>query len=539
MRQRHIAAIALTILLAIPSALLADGKGFGLPTLAGSPDIPEQQAMVVFRDGNETLIVESTFETPSPQVGWVLPLPAEPTSIDKAHGGLLDTLQRNLRPRITEAMKSKWPRRAWSVTGLAAMGMLIALYATFYRNTRSAHGRVIVLAVLLFILTAFVVLILIPASVELTSADEQGIEVTAVQEIGNYTVSVLQADRADALDRWLREQDLAGLESADRQVVDRYIADGWVVCVARLRMLDGEPTTPHPLAVTFPSDRPVYPMRLTALAGGDATLLDLYVIADGTAEAAGMEVVVSDRFTPGTKAVGKATSLEIYHDQALTRMWPGCVVTRLRGRLPREAMTDDIHPTIGPFQPHRQHIYTPEAAGLLRGGIFAHTLTATFLALAVLMFKPAWLKSWGAAVPIVTLVAGSITAVAIASSLEVRRINREDIEWVSKPPFVVIEAHRIMENWIATNGPLPESLADEAQARQWLQERFADYNSRYQYDADLVLGESAGAFSMQHDGESIRLVYYGPFGSRHVIGLTPGGETVTLDVGERPRFPRD
>jgi hypothetical protein len=202
-------------------------------------------------------------------------------------------------------------------------------------------------------------------------------------------------------------------------------------------------------------------------------------------------------------------------------------------------MTDDIYLSVGEFQPYRQHLYTPEAAGLLRGGIFAHTLTVTFLALAVLMFKPARLKSWIVAVPIVTLVAGSLMAVTVASSLDVRRIDREDLGWVSSPPLAVIEAQRILENWITTNGPLPESLADETLARQWLQEQFAEHNSRYRYDADLVLGEAAGAFSVQHDGEAIRLIYYGPFGSRYVIGLTPGGEMVTLDLGERPRFPHD
>ena len=66
------------------STALGDGGYWPEPAFPAMPTIPVQRAVVVHRDGVEALVVESAFESPSPNVGWILPLPAEPTELDVA-----------------------------------------------------------------------------------------------------------------------------------------------------------------------------------------------------------------------------------------------------------------------------------------------------------------------------------------------------------------------------------------------------------------------------------------------------------------------
>ena len=63
------------ILLAFTLPATGNGKYWPTDAFPKTPTIPTQRAMIVFRDGVETLVVESTFQTDSPGVGWVLPLP--------------------------------------------------------------------------------------------------------------------------------------------------------------------------------------------------------------------------------------------------------------------------------------------------------------------------------------------------------------------------------------------------------------------------------------------------------------------------------
>ena len=66
------------IVLLLASALHADGKYWPERAIAAEPSIPLQRALITYRDGSETLIVESTFDSPSPPSGGSSPCPANP-----------------------------------------------------------------------------------------------------------------------------------------------------------------------------------------------------------------------------------------------------------------------------------------------------------------------------------------------------------------------------------------------------------------------------------------------------------------------------
>lgn len=83
----------LSIVFAIVAAILlfatasADGKYFPQNAYKVPPAIPTQRTILVYRDGIETLIIESALEGPGQEFGWVIPLPSRPTRFEEASPG--------------------------------------------------------------------------------------------------------------------------------------------------------------------------------------------------------------------------------------------------------------------------------------------------------------------------------------------------------------------------------------------------------------------------------------------------------------------
>ena len=87
------------------SSVLANGVYFPQEAYPAMPTIPIQRAIIVYRDGIETLIVESTVDSESPEVGWILPLPKEPEKLEVADSGMLVSMSMCLRSRLIHDLK--------------------------------------------------------------------------------------------------------------------------------------------------------------------------------------------------------------------------------------------------------------------------------------------------------------------------------------------------------------------------------------------------------------------------------------------------
>ncbi len=369
----------------LPILAIADGKYYGDRAIVAPPTIPVQRALIRWEDGVQTLLVESGVESASPRLGWILPVPAEPTAFDAAEPGLLATMSLALQPHIETGGGMSWLLSAFL---LWTVGMRVALYAYLRRR----HGNQEIRKVLWESVAILAVYAILSGMLLPTLGKSSGIAsgpgvppsvvVTQVVAVGAYEVQVLQAETADALAAWLAEHGFAAPNAAARSHLDAYIAEGWCFLVAQLQREGEGYSEPHPLAVTFPTPSPIYPMRLT---GVDAVPLhlDLIVIGDQPARAPHLERVFSQRMSLSKDM----TSLQwytarVYHPALPEYVADSAWVTRLSGRLELAQMQADL-PIIFDAQlgAHREVLYSHRAALLIAGAmaLLACTLTALII----------------------------------------------------------------------------------------------------------------------------------------------------------------
>lgn len=347
---------------------LADGVYIPDRAFRKLPGIPTQRAILSYKDGIETLIIESSLNAEGQSFGWILPLPAEPVEIRKTPLELLNVFSNHTEPEI-------YHEYAGSV--LIAF-VVLTTFCMIYILMRNSFMTILILVLFgLMILGA-----IIPRCMPQLgrghdineAARSPGVDMTKHVEIGSYEVSVLRASRADELNRWLGNNDFATIPPSGNSIVADYIRQGWVFAVAKLKRQGGGLSTPHPLLVKFPIAKPVYPMRLTALAEGKV-FLHLFVVGNGKAKLGGggdrptVEFIDKYVFLDQEKEdarykvfEGKSFHQILSHPYAGQILWPECVVTRYAGSLAPSKIVDDYSVTFSNFTPYRVQYYSKQGA---------------------------------------------------------------------------------------------------------------------------------------------------------------------------------
>jgi hypothetical protein len=110
--------------------------------------------------------------------------------------------------------------------------------------------------------------------------------------VGSLDYKIIQADRADDLYAWLKDNKYS--YAGDEATLDHYIKAGWTFTVMKIDAMqmkkrpdgtfDGEVT---PTRFTFPSEKPVYPLKITQLSVKDHTEALFYVQAPDKMDLAG------------------------------------------------------------------------------------------------------------------------------------------------------------------------------------------------------------------------------------------------------------
>lgn len=171
---------------------------------------PEQKAVVFFSKGTEQLIISPSYEGPSSNFAWVVPVPSRP-KVEILEGAIFHELARLVSPPPTAGK--------------------------FVAADRAALAEV-------------------PA-----------VTVLERKTVGSYDVSVLSANDSGALMRWLSNHKYHLPEKA-RAPVNSYIKQRWTFVACRIKApgsAKGLKTgTLAPLKLTFKADGPVYPLRISA-----------------------------------------------------------------------------------------------------------------------------------------------------------------------------------------------------------------------------------------------------------------------------------
>ncbi|MCE5228362.1 DUF2330 domain-containing protein [bacterium] len=361
----------------------ARADGVFLPAsvgVAGMPNMPSQRAVIVHDGRTETLVVESTMNAQQgSDFTWILPLPAAPTSIEKGSIAALNTLFFCFGPKLLSASDAH--------LGVGVTLLLLSLCMTgaiLAFSTRQREKWYSALTSLLIICA----LMAISVGEGPGGSVGSSAQVLSRETVGNYDVAVLQGSSADPIASWLAQNGFAPLDPKARSAIDAYAAEKWVFLVAKLHRAGTGAMTPHPLQVRFPSSQPIYPMRLTALAG-NPVYLKIAVHAMQPWTCPGLKVEYSSDFHLGEKGSKDLWGSGAWindHAELHDLLGFDGRLTILDGTLDSGAMAKDIAFESASFGPMRATYCTPR--GALAGGLlFTIVILAAGFPIIGIIFK--------------------------------------------------------------------------------------------------------------------------------------------------------
>lgn len=229
---------------------------------------------------------------------------------------------------------------------------------------------------------------------------ESTVTVTDHTEVGPFEVAQLTGTDSTAVADWLTahhftlSDDLAG-------ALTPYLADGWLVVAVQLTPDDTTGTFAEglpPMRMTFRTDAPVYPMRLSATAEY-AQPLRLYVLADHRMAAS--NPTAPDE-APEPTFAGRLSAADLTDHPAVAKLATGGeVLTRYDAEFTPSEITDDIH-------------LTPAATDEPYRAVVTETRYVTRSSTATVAF-------WVVAIGLGTLVVGGGALLAAAFALRRRR----------------------------------------------------------------------------------------------------------------------
>jgi len=338
-----------------------DGKFFVQDKIPAG--VPYQRAFLLHYAGQETLILQSKYDLPPSaaidSLGWVVPVPAVP----EIAGG--DTFAAR-RSFLMASMRTQ-PRfyrisdllpfacLAPFLGGLAFIVICLMRYPFARReeSSRKAWDRQARNAVLV---TAIAFVIMTTAMPSLSrSAGGGAIDVVKEEKAGIYDVKVIRGQNAEAIVEWLKENGFS-LGDEDRRAFQDYADRDWCFVTAKIDPALGADEKQivsegmaAPLILKFASDRPVYPLALTATAGTETEIL-IYTLSDA-------KLTCGERLTlRHARQMEIQPILKTLLFQAETEQWPllrdlpeePMMLCKFKGRLTPAQMKLDLEFTVAP-----------------------------------------------------------------------------------------------------------------------------------------------------------------------------------------------
>lgn len=360
MRWCAVVLVAVWIAVASPAGW-ANGVYYPEQAVVEMPRVPLQRALITYRNGEETLVLESALTTASAQVGWIVPLPGEPTRVELGDPDMLRLLAASQGPEVVHDLSEHIGLPVLVLIGIIPLSLALI----FTRDPLRKSGFWVLAGTLLFF-----GIVVTPQFTNAGSSPADAAQMLAVHRLGEVEAAVLRAKTPEALDAWLAEQGLAKLGDGAQGIVQQYIERNWCFVVSRLAApgQHAGQMVPRPLVMRFATTECVFPMRLTQLAGG-TTRVELYIAADQRAQATGFRCVSADMYRRVKTEhwneypvyEGTQTKLAITHPDLQEFLWDGCTLTHLVADLTPAQMTADVSIGFRAAPAYRERVYTTRA----------------------------------------------------------------------------------------------------------------------------------------------------------------------------------
>ena len=222
------------------SAGWADGGMF--PQLAGSAESADQRAIVAFDDGHQTLILQTAYEGDPAEFAWVIPVP------DLLGSGDISTVS-------------------------------ATIFDDLYLLTEpSAYGYY-----------GYNAQFLIGCSSGSEPDEFRTVRVWDTLQVDDYEVAILSAGQSADLSDWLAANGYAFPDGHDNEL-DYYVDKSWFFVAVKMNPAVERPPNMggdygegtqemKPLALSFDTAEPVYPLRISAVSSKDEVEVLVYVVS--------------------------------------------------------------------------------------------------------------------------------------------------------------------------------------------------------------------------------------------------------------------
>ncbi len=371
--KRDKIAIMLLFMFMTPLYALGNGKWYGREDVP--PQVPYQRAIILFEDEEQTLILQSKYQSEDVDVqtsfGWVVPIPekSKVAGMDAESArhafALLDLRTRPAETRISEkilAILLFMFLISWFFVGIFIIVSIIVLlfyWLSFFFPSHIKRRSRLVKFVCLGLLVCVFWSVVSFKFVSKARAKAGGVEVIDEHSAGIYDVRIVRSERADELIAWLNDNDFRfGVE--DIAAFRDYISRDWCFAVAKVRpeeerdgLAVASEGLPDPLILRFPHENPVYPIMLTGT-GGHETKVLIYLAAETKMTSGGrLTLRYAGKGVPRIPALHMTEPSGFISYEELSELY----LCKFRDTLSPEEMSEDIyfHPTPD-MEPYREHI---------------------------------------------------------------------------------------------------------------------------------------------------------------------------------------
>ncbi|MFA4985149.1 MAG: hypothetical protein WC712_01065 [Candidatus Brocadiia bacterium] len=367
MKKWLLIAFGLVLLFGAQPHCFADGLIF--PAQGGKePQLVQQRAIIVYRDGVERLIVESAFDGEPGDYAFILPVPSEPLEIKKASYPLFKTVFYDLRQKarnsdsITALTICLFAGLVAIITIMFVLALLngravlfsrvgaIALAGLFvvliWQLTFSLAVPLSVAAVLLFlsgryprIISAITFTFLLLSAAFCATPSIVGglgwsfgpvnaVHIPNVALLERCEDSLLPTGSSDAPAEWLSKNGFSAPGAEDRKVIEACARGGYRFVVVKGHKTATGLSAAAPVEVTFKAGSPVLPTGWIAYAGRPV-YADMIIVSDEAYECGELGTEFSEIFKYGpprtedgfvSGSIRKVTGLAKVQD-LLDRSW--------------------------------------------------------------------------------------------------------------------------------------------------------------------------------------------------------------------------